>query len=218
MLTKEQVIEVAARVGSISLNATRVHEISGPTRTIFNDAGLVEFAAAVERAVLAQQAGPDEHMKETERLVSNVSGAAFSEGMAMQKWAVAPYDTELLDDQVAKAAKTAKARDALVAHLRTLPAAPGESSAAPGSPSATAPAPAEPSDAMDAANANGLAWAVSRWDAEVSNRPLVNVHRRTLDDCWRQVVRYFGGNPDKLLGASHDTLLAASTTNPQGVK
>jgi hypothetical protein len=62
------------------------------------------------------------------------------------------------------------------------------------------------SDAMDAHQANGLAWAVSRWQAEVSQRPLVNVHRRTLDDTWRQVVRYFGGDPDKLLGPSHDAL------------
>jgi hypothetical protein len=62
--------------------------------------------------------------------------------------------------------------------------------------------------AMEAHAANGLAWAVSRWQAEVSQRPLVNVHRRTLDDTWRQVVRYFDGDPDKLLGASHDELRA----------
>jgi hypothetical protein len=60
--------------------------------------------------------------------------------------------------------------------------------------------------AMAAHQANGLAWAVSRWQAEVSQRPLVNVHRRTLDDTWRQVIRYFGGDPDKLLGPDHDTL------------
>jgi hypothetical protein len=62
--------------------------------------------------------------------------------------------------------------------------------------------------AMEAHAANGLAWAVSRWQAEVSQRPPVNVHRRTLDDTWRQVVRYFGGDPGKLLGASHDELCA----------
>jgi hypothetical protein len=66
-------------------------------------------------------------------------------------------------------------------------------------------------DAMDAANANGLAWAVHRWMAEVSNRPIVNVHRRSLDDVWRQVVRYFGGDPAKLLGPSHDELRSAMT-------
>lgn len=58
----------------------------------------------------------------------------------------------------------------------------------------------------DSFNANGLAWAVSRWNDEVKHRPLVNVHRRTLDDTWRQVIRYFGGDPDKLIGPSHDTL------------
>jgi hypothetical protein len=34
------------------------------------------------------------------------------------------------------------------------------------------------------------------------------VHRRTLDDTWRQVIRHFGGDPDKLIGPNHDTLLA----------
>lgn len=57
---------------------------------------------------------------------------------------------------------------------------------------------------------NGLAWAISRWQAEVQNRPLINVHRRSLDDAWRQVIRYFGGDPDALVGPSHDALLAAS--------
>jgi hypothetical protein len=70
------------------------------------------------------------------------------------------------------------------------------------------PAGVPASDAMDAHQANGLAWAVSRWQAEVSQRPLVNVHRRTLDDTWRQVVRYFGGDPDNLLGPAHDALAA----------
>jgi hypothetical protein len=51
-------------------------------------------------------------------------------------------------------------------------------------------------------------WAVERWNAEVANRPLRNVHRRTLDDTWRQVIRRAGGNPDELIGPSHDELLA----------
>jgi len=34
-----------------------------------------------------------------------------------------------------------------------------------------------------------LSWVVSRWDAEVKHRPSQNVHRRTLDDTWRQVYR-----------------------------
>ncbi len=52
-------------------------------------------------------------------------------------------------------------------------------------------------------------WAVARWDAEVKNRPLVNVHRRMLDDTWRQVIRFFGGDPDVLVGAAHDNLVLA---------
>ena len=51
-----------------------------------------------------------------------------------------------------------------------------------------------------------LVWAVERWNAEVKNRPLVNIHRRTLDDTWRAVMRYAGGNPDELVGPDHDTL------------
>lgn len=53
-----------------------------------------------------------------------------------------------------------------------------------------------------------LSWACGRWRDEVQDRPLVNVHRRTLDDTWRQVVRYAGGDPDELLGPSHDELRA----------
>lgn len=70
-------------------------------------------------------------------------------------------------------------------------------------------------DALDAlrnppVQPNLLSWAVDRWLAEVSNRPLVNKNRRTLDDTWRQVIRFAGGDPDELLGPSHDVLLAAS--------
>ena len=50
------------------------------------------------------------------------------------------------------------------------------------------------------------AWAVDRWNAEVQNRPLVNKYRRALDDSWRQVIRFSGGDPDVLLGPSHDVL------------
>lgn len=53
-----------------------------------------------------------------------------------------------------------------------------------------------------------LAWAVSRWTAEVANRPLGNVHRRTLDDTWRQVVRRLRGDDVALLGPPHDELVA----------
>lgn len=51
-------------------------------------------------------------------------------------------------------------------------------------------------------------WAMSRWQAEVASRPLVNVHRRALDTTWRQVIRHFGGDPDVLIGPSHDELVA----------
>ena len=80
---------------------------------------------------------------------------------------------------------------------------------------AAAPTPAAQADsgvqedaAMEAHRKNGLAWAVHRWEDEVKHRPLVNVHRRTLDGTWRQVVRYFEGDPDALLGSSHDAALA----------
>lgn len=52
-----------------------------------------------------------------------------------------------------------------------------------------------------------LLWARDRWMAEVGDRPLCNVHRRDLDDTWRQVVSYLGGNPDLLLGPAHDELV-----------
>lgn len=62
-------------------------------------------------------------------------------------------------------------------------------------------------------NNDHLAWAISRWKAEVENRPLQNVHRRTLDDTWRQVIRRLGGDPDDLLSLpDHDTMLAARAT------
>ena len=51
-------------------------------------------------------------------------------------------------------------------------------------------------------------WAVSRWNADVANRPLQNVHRRSLDDTWRQVIRHFGGDDVVLCGPTHDTLVA----------
>ncbi|WP_244119696.1 hypothetical protein [Burkholderia gladioli] len=53
-------------------------------------------------------------------------------------------------------------------------------------------------------------WATERWDAEVKHRPLINVHRRSLDDTWRQVIRHCGGDDVSLLGPRHDALLAAN--------
>jgi hypothetical protein len=55
-----------------------------------------------------------------------------------------------------------------------------------------------------------LEWAVGRWNAEVSSRPLVNVHRRSLDDTWRQVIRHLSGDDAALLGPRHSELLAAA--------
>jgi hypothetical protein len=52
-----------------------------------------------------------------------------------------------------------------------------------------------------------LEWAVSRWREEVLKRPLGNIHRRTLDDTWRQVIRQLGGDDRDLVGPPHDELL-----------
>lgn len=60
----------------------------------------------------------------------------------------------------------------------------------------------------DAKDAALVAWVVERWKSEVSNRPLVNVHRRSLDDTWRQMLRHLGADDVALLGPTHDTLAA----------
>lgn len=52
-------------------------------------------------------------------------------------------------------------------------------------------------------------WVCERWHAEVAGRPLVNVHRRTLDDTWRQMLRHLGVDDEARLGPRHDDLLAA---------
>ncbi len=51
-------------------------------------------------------------------------------------------------------------------------------------------------------------WAVERWNAEVKYRPMVNIHRRSLDDAWRQVLRYLGVDDRERLGPTHDELRA----------
>ena len=61
-----------------------------------------------------------------------------------------------------------------------------------------------------------LEWAVSRWNHEVKNRPLVNFHRRSLDDTWRQVIRWAGGDADALVGPAHDALLERLVTRSSG--
>lgn len=59
-----------------------------------------------------------------------------------------------------------------------------------------------------------LQWAVGRWQDEVANRPLVNIHRRARDGVWRQVIRYAGGDPEALIGPNHDALLALQGEQP----
>jgi hypothetical protein len=67
--------------------------------------------------------------------------------------------------------------------------------------------------AVDNSAKPDLIWAVGRWFAEVADRPLTNVHRRSLDDTWRQVISHLGGDPASLLGPSHDDLLATNPSN-----
>lgn len=50
-------------------------------------------------------------------------------------------------------------------------------------------------------------WVVSRWHAEVKNRPLVNKNRRPLDDAWRQILRHLGVDDRARLGPTHDELM-----------
>jgi len=66
-------------------------------------------------------------------------------------------------------------------------------------------------DAALAREARLREWAVERWHAEVANRPFHNIHRRILDDTWRQVIRYAGGNPVELVGPAHDALSPTSS-------
>lgn len=61
-----------------------------------------------------------------------------------------------------------------------------------------------------------VSWAVEKWNSEVANRPLVNVHRRRLDRVWREVIAFAGGNPDELVGPDHDALTAAQQPAEQG--
>jgi hypothetical protein len=75
-----------------------------------------------------------------------------------------------------------------------------------------------PGTREEAPNVTGsplLEWAVSKWNEEVKHRPLVNVHRRSLDDTWRQVIRWAGGDPVALVGPPHDQLLRENPIRPQ---
>lgn len=63
--------------------------------------------------------------------------------------------------------------------------------------------------ALAGAHAPGdlINWVAERWHAEVANRPLVNVHRRSLDGTWRQMLRHLGVDDRARLGPTHDELL-----------
>lgn len=61
-------------------------------------------------------------------------------------------------------------------------------------------------------------WVVGRWQSEVANRPLVNIHRRSLDDTWRQVLRRLGVDDRARLGPTHDELIAPGVTDCCAVK
>jgi hypothetical protein len=69
---------------------------------------------------------------------------------------------------------------------------------------------AAPRAAIDAREQELIDWVVARWHAEVANRPLVNVHRRSLDDTWRQMLRHLGVDDRARLGPTHDELLSTS--------
>lgn len=69
---------------------------------------------------------------------------------------------------------------------------------------AASPAPAAPTESNQAL----IDWVVERWHAEVATRPMVNVHRRALDDTWRQVLRHLGVDHRARLGPTHDELRA----------
>jgi hypothetical protein len=73
----------------------------------------------------------------------------------------------------------------------------------------------EIADAILAALPDHVRWAADQWQREVANRPMLNVHRRALDDTWRQVIRHHGGDDVFLCGPTHDDLVAAFTGETQ---
>eukprot|EP00456_Euglypha_rotunda_P010724 TRINITY_DN12747_c0_g1_i14.p2 TRINITY_DN12747_c0_g1~~TRINITY_DN12747_c0_g1_i14.p2 ORF type:complete len:194 (+),score=42.53 TRINITY_DN12747_c0_g1_i14:993-1574(+) len=76
-------------------------------------------------------------------------------------------------------------------------------------PEPTTPVPEQPKPADDTINRQQLIdWVVICWNAEVKNRPMVNVHRRSLDDAWRQMLRHLGVDDRERLGPTHDELRA----------
>lgn len=71
--------------------------------------------------------------------------------------------------------------------------------------------------AQPASKAVTVEWAVQQWREQVEHRPLINRHRRSLDDVWRQVIRQAGGDDVLLVGPTHDELIAPPT-QPEGGK
>lgn len=59
-------------------------------------------------------------------------------------------------------------------------------------------------------------WVAEQWHAEVANRPLVNVHRKRLDDKWRQLLERLHVDHRARLGPTHDELTAQTTALPGG--
>lgn len=53
-----------------------------------------------------------------------------------------------------------------------------------------------------------LDFALRRWHESVAGCPLVNAHRRTRDDVWREVISFAGGDPELLIGPRHEAMLA----------
>jgi hypothetical protein len=70
------------------------------------------------------------------------------------------------------------------------------------------PADVDLAAAILAALPDHVRWAAEQWQKEVSNRPMTNIHRRTADDTWRQVIRHHGGDDVFLCGPAHDDLAA----------
>lgn len=55
-----------------------------------------------------------------------------------------------------------------------------------------------------------LAWAVGQWFSQVAHRPLVNIHRRTLDNVWRQVIRHCDADDVVLCGPREVQVLVST--------
>jgi hypothetical protein len=61
-------------------------------------------------------------------------------------------------------------------------------------------------------------WIAEQWHAEVANRPLVNVHRKRLDDKWRQLLERLHVDHRARLGPTHDELTGEQPVEPSGTE